>query len=123
VQYAFNLPTEVKFAGGREKGLLRRALVGILPEEIVNRKKSPYPKTHNPVYTDIVCGMMNDILNDKSSPLLELIDREKVREIVDTRGTAYKTPWFGQLMMGPQLLAYLVQVNMWLKNYNVNLLI
>jgi asparagine synthase (glutamine-hydrolysing) len=94
-----------------------------LPDEIVNRKKSPYPKTHNPVYTGLVCGMMNDILNDKSSPILEIIDREKVREIVDTRGEAYKTPWFGQLMMGPQLIAYLVQLNFWLKHYNVELMI
>lgn len=121
VEYAFNLPSALKFAGGREKGLLRLALSGILPEEIVTRKKSPYPKTHNPVYTDMICGRMDAVLKDADSPLLDLIDRKKVREIVDTRGTAYKSPWFGQLMTGPQLLAYLLQVDFWLRHYDVRL--
>ena len=123
VNYAFNLPPEVKLLDGREKGLLRKALVGILPDEIVFRKKSPYPKTHNPIYTEIVCNMMNEILKDKTSPILEIIDKEKVQEIVDTEGKAYKTPWYGQLMTGPQMIAYLIQVDMWLREYNVNILI
>ena len=121
VQYAFNLPPAVKFAGGREKGLLRRALVGTLPPEIVERKKSPYPKTHNPVYTDLVCAMMNDVLHDKNAPVMQLLDREKIQEIVDSRGASYKTPWFGQLMTGPQLIAYLLQLNIWLETYHVKL--
>ena len=29
------------------------------------------------------------------------------------------TPWFGQLMAGPQLLAYLLQVNTWMKERGV----
>lgn len=121
VQYAFNIPSKIKFAGGREKGLLRKALSGVLPKEIAERKKSPYPKTHNPLYTELVCNEMSDILKDKSSPLLELIDHEKVKEIVETKGESYKAPWFGQLMTGPQLLAYLIQINWWLKDYNVAL--
>lgn len=123
VEYAFNLPAEIKLYQGREKGLLRAALEGILPEDIIYRKKSPYPKTHNPVYTDIVCKMMNEILNKKSSPLHDIIDEKVVREIVDTRGESYKVPWYGQLMTGPQLIAYLVQINIWLQEYNINLLI
>lgn len=31
---------------------------------------------------------------------------------------SFDRPWFGQLMTGPQLLAYLCQVNTWLKEYN-----
>lgn len=121
VQYAFNLTPQLKFAGGREKGLLRLASRGILPEEIAMRKKSPYPKTHNPLYTDLVCAQMNAILHNPSSPIHPLIDEKKVQEIVDTRGDAYKAPWFGQLMTGPQLLAYLIQVNIWLREYKVRL--
>lgn len=121
VQYSFNLPSKIKFAGGREKGLLRKSLIGVLPQEIVERKKSPYPKTHHPHYTDLVCEEMNKILLDKNAPILELIDKNKVHEIVDTRGTSYKAPWFGQLMTGPQLMAYLIQMNYWLEKYNVKL--
>lgn len=121
VEYAFNIPSNIKLLNGREKGLLRKALEGILPEEIIYRKKSPYPKTHNPIYTDLVCNIMGDILNDKSSPILDIIDKNKVKEIVETKGASYKTPWYGQLMTGPQMIAYLIQMNNWLKNYNVKL--
>ena len=122
VDYAFNLPAEIKLYQGREKGLLRAAFEGILPNDIIYRKKSPFPKTHNPVYTDIVCNMMRKILDDKSSPIHEIIDEKAIREIIRTKGESYKLPWYGQLMTGPQLIAYLIQVNIWLKEYNINII-
>jgi len=122
VEYAFNIPSNIKLLDGREKGLLRKSLEGILPDNIIYRKKSPYPKTHNPIYTDMVCNIMTKILNDKSSPILNIIDENKVREIVTTKGESYKTPWYGQLMAGPQMIAYLIQVNNWLETYNVKLI-
>ena len=67
--------------------------------------------------------MMNDILDKKSSPINEIIDYKTVKEIIDTKGSSYKSPWYGQLMTGPQLIAYLIQVNMWLEHYNINILI
>ena len=51
VEYAFNIPSHIKFYNNREKGILRKALKGILPDDVIYRKKSPYPKTHNPKYT------------------------------------------------------------------------
>lgn len=65
--------------------------------------------------------MMSDVLADKTAPIHQLIDAKKVSELVNTRGETYKTPWFGQLMTGPQLIAYLLQINFWLKNYNVKI--
>ncbi|HEY8425236.1 MAG TPA: asparagine synthase (glutamine-hydrolyzing), partial [Limnochordales bacterium] len=50
VEYAWNVPWELKTAGGREKGLLRQALAGVLPEDVLWRKKSPFPKTFDPAY-------------------------------------------------------------------------
>ena len=64
---------------------------------------------------------MKAILNDKSSPLLDLIDVNQVTLLAETGGTSYKSPWFGQLMTGPQLIAYLIGINMWLKDYNVKI--
>ncbi|MEY8000676.1 asparagine synthase (glutamine-hydrolyzing) [Clostridium sp. Mt-5] len=121
VEYAFNIPSDIKFYKGREKGLLRKALEGILPEDIIKRKKSPYPKTHNPEYTKIVQKWMQDIMDDKTSPILPLIDKEAVKTLIETGGSSFKAPWFGQLMRGPQLLAYLIQVNVWLKEYKVKI--
>jgi asparagine synthase (glutamine-hydrolysing) len=41
VQYAYNIPRDLLFYDGREKGLLRKSLTGILPDEVLWRKKSP----------------------------------------------------------------------------------
>lgn len=121
VEYAFNIPKAFKFYKGREKGLLREALRGILPDEILFRKKSPYPKTHNPIYTKAVQDTMRGILKDKTSPILNLIDYNTVSEIVETGGASFKKPWYGQLMTGPQVIAYLIQINTWLKEYDVQI--
>lgn len=120
VQYVWNIPWEIKTAGDREKGILRRALRGVLPDDVLTRKKSPYPKTHNPNYLSAVKGLVLDILNDPSSPLLPLINVSKIRELAESDSAKSNIPWFGQLMSGPQLFAYLYQVNTWLKEYGVS---
>jgi len=121
VEYVWNVPWEMKNYMGREKGLLRKALEGILPEEVLYRKKSPYPKTHNPVYTKTVTEMLKSALDEKSSALYEFFDKDQLNNIMETQGSAFKEPWFGQLMTGPQLLAHLVQMHHWFKDYNINI--
>lgn len=121
VEYVWNVPWEMKNYMGREKGLLRKALEGILPEEVLYRKKSPYPKTHNPIYTKTVTEMLKSALDEKSSALYEFFDKDQLNNIMETQGSAFKEPWFGQLMTGPQLLAHLVQMHHWFKDYNINI--
>ena len=116
-QYVWNIPWEMKALNGREKGLLRHIARKILPEEIVERKKSPYPKTHNPTYLAKVKQMLSDIMKDKPAPINNILNREYILEIINTEGKAFTRPWFGQLMTGPQLMAYLCQFNMWLKKH------
>ena len=117
VQYMWNVPWDIKALNGREKGLLRYVVKDLLPDEIVNRKKSPYPKTHNPNYLKTVKKMLTEIMNNKNAPINNLLNREYILEILNTDGKAFTRPWFGQLMTGPQLMAYLCQVNMWLEKY------
>ncbi|MHB8927609.1 MAG: asparagine synthase (glutamine-hydrolyzing) [Bacillota bacterium] len=120
VEYAWNIPAAMKFAGGREKGLLRLALRGVLPDDVIMRKKSPYPKTHNPAYLAAVRGWLEEALADPSSPLLGLIDVARVHAVIAGDGAAFGTSWFGQLMGGAQLFAYLAQVDHWLREYRVS---
>lgn len=120
VEYVWNIPWEIKNYEGREKGILRKALEGILPHDVLYRKKSPYPKTHNPHYTKAVKGWLESILQDKSSALYHFFDEKKLKEIVETEGKAFTVPWFGQLMTGPQLLAHLAQIHVWFKEYGIN---
>jgi len=115
--YLWNIPWEMKALNGREKGLLRYVAKKFLPEEIVDRKKSPYPKTHNPSYLAKVKGMLTEIMQDENAPINTLLNRQYILDILSTDGKAFTRPWFGQLMTGPQLMAYLCQVNMWLEKY------
>lgn len=117
VQYLWNIPWEIKALNGREKGLLRYIVKDILPSEIVDRKKSPYPKTHNPNYLKKVKNILNDIIINPNSPILSILDKSCIVDIIETNGESFSRPWFGQLMTGPQLMAYLCQVNMWLEKY------
>lgn len=121
VQYVWNIPWEMKNLGGREKGLLRKALEGILPDDVLYRKKSPYPKTHNPSYEALTARLLLDVLNDPSSPIIPLVNRKKLISMA-SGSSDYGKPWFGQLMATPQLYAYLIQVNYWLKEYKVSIL-
>ncbi|NLP41448.1 MAG: asparagine synthase (glutamine-hydrolyzing) [Veillonellaceae bacterium] len=119
VEYAWNVPWAMKNYRNREKGLLRQALTGILPEDVLWRKKSPYPKTHNPAYLATVSRWATEILQDTSSPLIPLVNRDKILELAGSDFAASNIPWFGQLMSGPQLFAYLIQIDTWLREYKV----
>jgi len=117
VQYVWNIPWEMKALNGREKGLLRHIARKYLPPEIVDRKKSPYPKTHNPTYLAKVKTMLSDIMSNPRAPINYLLNKDYIMNILETDGKSFTRPWFGQLMTGPQLMAYLCQVNQWLEIY------
>ena len=104
-----------------EKYLLRKAFENDLPESIVFRKKSPFPKTYDPKYTNMLESQIKEIINSSTSPILQLINVRYLYEILNTHGENLKENWFGQLMTYPQTLAYLIQVNMWLEEYNIEI--
>ncbi len=117
-EYLYSVPWEFKDYKGYEKGLLREAVKGLLPDEVLWRKKSPYPKTHNPEYSRIVSNMLKEIINDSTSPLLQIIKKKKLEELLSTNRNE---PWYGQLMTTPQTIAYFLQINYWLKKYNIRI--
>jgi asparagine synthase (glutamine-hydrolysing) len=117
-EYLYSVPWKMKDFEGREKGLLREAARGILPEKVLFRKKSPYPKTHNPSYLKAVSDSLNGVINDPSQPLLKIIKKDALKRLLETDSN---TPWYGQLMTTPQTIAYFLQINYWLKRYNVKI--
>ena len=119
-EYLYRVPWEMKDHGGYEKGLLRHAMAGMLPDKILWRKKSPYPKTHDPMYLALMRRRLEALLKDKSAPVWELIRPGEAERI--TSGEM-DWPWYGQLMGTPQTIAYLCQIDHWLRRYNVDLLI
>ncbi len=117
-QYIYNVPWEMKCPRGEAKGLLRDAAKGLLPEEVLHRKKSPYPKTHNPGYEALLKEELSHVLRDSAQPLHKLLSEEAVSGLLH-QTYDYGKPWFGQLMAGPQMLAYLLQINTWLLRYHI----
>ena len=117
-EYLYGVPWNMKDYRSREKGLLRYAMEGILPREILYRKKSPYPKTHDPHYAQLVKQLLQELLQFHDVTLFQFVRRDKIRELLEKE---VDWPWYGQLMREPQTMVYFLQINRWLQLYNVSL--
>lgn len=117
-EYLYSVPVSFKYHGGYEKGLLRDAFKEYLPDEVLWRKKSPYPKTYHPFYEKKVSEKLMDIISDKTSPLLEIAEKDSLENLIFSDNN-YR--WYGQLMKKPQIMAYFIQLNYWLKKYHIKL--
>lgn len=117
-EYLYGVPWEYKDYRGREKGLLRHAMKGLLPEEILYRKKSPYPKTHHPQYLGLMRQRLEQLLECVDAPLFSLVDRKAVCALLDS---VPEWPWYGQLMTLPQTMAYLLQIDFWMRAYKISI--
>jgi len=115
-EYVYNVKWEYKDYMGREKGLLREAMKDWLPEKVLHRKKSPYPKTHNPNFLEAVSVRLNEILNESNSKLTEIVKRETLEQLLTHKD---KEQWYGQLMNLPQTIAFFIQLDYWLRKFNV----
>ena len=117
-EYLYGVPWDFKDYKGWEKGLLRCAMEGLLPEKVLHRKKSPYPKTFDPKYEQIMEVQLRRVLAENKSPLQHLIQFETVEKLMNKEQI---WPWYGQLMRRPQTMAYLVQLDFWLRHYRVQM--
>ena len=120
VEYVFNVPWEMKCTDGIVKGLLRHAGEKHLPADVLWRKKSPYPKTYHPEYEKRLGAMLKKEVEDISSPIRAFVDPKKLERFLESPSD-YGKPWYGQLMAGPQMLAYLLQINYCIKKYDIKI--
>ena len=119
-EYLYGVPWSFKNYQGREKGLLRYAMADHLPEVVAYRKKSPYPKTFDPQYMQIMKKRLDDVLNQPNSRLKCIFGSQQLRRILESNETY---PWYGQLMRTPQIIAYFLQMDYWMQHYNVDIFI
>ena len=115
LEYVFNIPWEYKCHNGQTKSLLVECGKNYLPPEILYRKKSPYPKTYDPNYEHLLGKMVLEEL-DSNTALSDIVDRQKLVAFIESPKD-YGKPWYGQLMAGPQMLAYVLQIGYWLRKY------
>ena len=118
-EYLYGVPWEFKDYGGKEKGLLRYAMEGILPREVLWRKKSPYPKTYDPCYLEAVNGLLQEVLQRNDAPIFGIVDKDGLKNLCSAES---EWPWYGQLMKRPQTIAYMLQINFWLEHYKITII-
>ncbi len=118
-EYLYNVPWEYKDYMGREKGLLREAMKEWLPEKVLWRKKSPYPKTHNPAFLEGVTAKLRSILDNGGEKLTQLVRREELEKLLQHDE---HVQWYGQLMNLPQTIAFFIQLNYWLERFDIRLI-
>lgn len=118
-EYLYGVPWEFKNYKGKEKGLLRKAAEGLLPHQILWRKKCPYPKTYHPRYLQIVSDRLRQVLDDSQAPIFQIVRRQALEDLLTAE---YAWPWYGQLMKVPQTIAYMLQVNVWLQKYKISVI-
>ncbi|MDO5415930.1 MAG: asparagine synthetase B [Lachnospiraceae bacterium] len=119
IEYLWNVPWEQKASGNIPKNLLRQAAKGLLPDAIRCRRKSPYPKTYDKAYEAILSDRIRELLTDSHAPIRDYLDKQKVEAFLNSPSD-YGAPWYGQLMAGPQLLAYIWQVNFWMESFQLS---
>lgn len=117
-EYMYGVPWSYKDYNNKEKGLLRYAMEGILPNEVLWRKKSPYPKTYDPKYLETVSELLRQLLDRKDAPIYGLVNKHSLEQLLDMD---FIWPWYGQLMKLPQTIAYMLQINFWLEHYKVSI--
>lgn len=118
-EYMYGVPWDYKDYLHKEKGLLRYAMSDMLPEQVLWRKKNPYPKTHDPAYLNLVSKKLTEVLQHKDAPILQIVRKDALDQLLNTQSP---WPWYGQLMRTPQTIAYMLQINFWLTHYKVQLI-
>jgi len=115
VEYVWNIPWEMKTVDGIEKGLLRRALADLLPDEVCKRKKSPYPSSQHPQYQRELSEWLLQILNDSSAPIRPFLNIPVVRILAE--GNLPNLP--GSFRISP--MEQIIQINAWLQEYHIRI--
>lgn len=119
LEYVFNIPWDMKCRDGVTKSLLLECGKDLLPDTVLHRKKSPYPKTYDPGYEQLLKARLLDLVNTPSAPINTILDHKKLERFLSVPSD-YGRPWYGQLMAGPQMLAYLLQINYWMTTYHLS---
>mgnify|MGYP003485831405 CR=1 FL=1 len=79
-----------------------------------------YPKTYHPKYEELLKIRIKEIINDYSSPLKPYLNITAIEQLLNSPENNVK-PWYGQLMAKPQMFAYLIQIDYWMRKYSLSL--
>ncbi len=115
VEYLWNVPFEVKRIDHIEKGILRRALQSVLPDDVRNRRKSAYPTSQDPNYLQAIRNLTLDMCSNKNNPIFSLIDHSALLAIANQTNQEIND------LDARSTMEYMLQTNEWLKSYHIRI--
>ena len=106
IEYLWNVPQEMKRLNGVERGLLREAFRGLIPSDILERKKGPFPHNPDPDYEMYIRTLLTDILMDPASPINYLLNLKTLEAMLRQPPDLNK-----RYTSRSQLYGWLIQLN------------
>lgn len=116
VEYAFNIPWAMKTADGHEKSVLRAAVADLLPDSVLQRRKSPFPITQDPGYGELLREQFDAVVTDRNSPVQPLLDQAACTDLYNERRPIEATGWGER-----RNVEMVLQLDAWLRQYRVRL--
>lgn len=116
IEYLWNIPPEMKYYNGIERGLLKKSMKGCLPPGIIDRKKCPFPRPTDSAYESKIRNMLRDVLYDTGSPLRFLVDLRTLESMMRQHGSGKRYPAYTQLYV------WLIQLYFFFRNHGLTFL-
>ncbi|HEY3991873.1 MAG TPA: asparagine synthase (glutamine-hydrolyzing), partial [Ktedonobacteraceae bacterium] len=113
VEYVWNIPWDMMNTGNIEKGILRRAMSGIVPDDVRLRRKSAYPASYNPTYIDATHTWARQIVDDPGSPIRPFLNLDYLQQLLEQDRLARSEGW-------ASLYERIIQINSWMQEYHVS---
>jgi asparagine synthase (glutamine-hydrolysing) len=117
VDYVYNIPWSMKTFDGREKSLIRAAVADLLPDSVLQRKKSPYPSTQDPPYMRMLQSRATQILTDGDAPTAGLLNAKRMLEIMEA---PLESSGFGPNRRRVEMV---ISLDDWLRRYPIRLVL
>ncbi len=106
IEYFWNIPQELKRLNNRDRGLLREAMRGYLPSDILERKKSPYPHSQDPDYEAKIKNLLFETVLDPGSPVKNLLNLKTLESMMKQQQDLNK-----RYTSRSQLYGWIIQLN------------
>jgi len=112
--YFWNIPLELKRLNNMDRGLLREALRGFLPSDILERKKSPFPRTLDLDYEAKLKTMLFETVFDPDSPIKYMLNLKTLESMMKQQPNTVKS-----FLSRTQLYGWIIQLNHFLKTNGI----
>jgi len=107
MEYVFSLPGSLKLRGTTSKWVLKQAMMDLVPEEILHRKKMGFGVPLGPWFRDELRDALRERLLGEGTHLHQYLRRERLEEMIDIHNKGHRD-------LGAQFLS-LWLLELWLR--------